>query len=94
MPPAAAWLVLVPVVVGLVLVVVTLVSVTGSRVDERRRHQLHLALRAVARLVAHDLGMHRTGVALGGAATASSFIPHFGQLPGSSLTTSGCIGQA
>ena len=23
----------------------------------------------------------------------SSFIPHFGQWPGSSLTTSGCIGQ-
>src|SRR5256885_1414634 len=29
-----------------------------------------------------------------GASTASSFMPHFGQWSGSSLTTSGCIGQA
>ncbi len=31
----------------------------------------------------------------GGTSSAgSSFIPHSGQCPGSSLTTSGCIGQA
>ena len=29
-----------------------------------------------------------------GAAVASSFIPHSGHLPGASLRTSGCIGQA
>ena len=50
------------VVVAFVLVVVTLVSMSASGVDESGRHELHLALRAVARLVAHDLGMHRARV--------------------------------
>ena len=59
------------------------------------REQLHAALRAAARLVAGHLRMHRAGVAGRRRRwVASSFMPHFGQRPGSSLVTSGCIGQA
>jgi len=52
-------------VVSLVVVVVTLVPLAGACVDERGRYQLHLALRAVAGVVADHFRMHGAGVAAG-----------------------------
>ena len=43
--------------------------------------ELHAALGTAARLGAGDLGMHRAGVVIAGAAVASSFMPHLGNAP-------------
>ena len=82
----------VAVVVIAVVVLVAFVAVTAARRrNDVRRQELHAALRALVRRFADDLGVHRADV--GDRRSASSFMPHFGHLPGSALTTSGCIGH-
>ena len=84
------------VIVAVVLVGVTNVPVfmlTAALADQRRRQQLHPALWAVAGLVTHDLGMHRTRVRATWGRLGKQLTPQRGQLAGSSLTTSGCMGQ-
>ena len=53
--------------------------------DQGGGDELHAALRALAGVVIGDVRVHRADVGRGRGGLASSFIPHFGQRPGSSL---------
>ena len=83
------------VMLHVVLVVCVLRVLVASLADEVGRNELHPALGTLVGSVAGDFGVHGAGVGhVGRPAVARSAMPHFGQRPGSSLTTSGCIGQA